>query len=120
MSRYLITGGLGFIGAALANTLAAKGHSVRVLDNLTGGRRDALSTDCEVIIGDVNDAALVGEAMSGMEGCFHLGMSNECASQENDDITCNNLPDQRLVRGPRLRPPVPPAGGLCLIVGDLR
>jgi UDP-glucose 4-epimerase len=92
MSRYLITGGLGFIGAALANTLAAKGHSVRVLDNLTGGRRDALSTDCEVIIGDVNDAALVGEAMSGMEGCFHLGMSNECASQENDDITCNNLP----------------------------
>jgi UDP-glucose 4-epimerase len=87
MSRYLITGGLGFIGSALANALTASGHKVRIIDNLSSGRRDAVNADCEVVIGDVNDATLVGEVMSGIDGCFHLGMSHESV----DDFACNNL-----------------------------
>jgi UDP-glucose 4-epimerase len=91
MSRYLITGGLGFIGAALASELMAAGHRVRILDNLSSGQRDAVSKDCEVIIGDVDDTQLVNEAMSGADGCFHLGMSGEAACQDVDDIACSNL-----------------------------
>ena len=92
MSRYLITGGLGFIGAALANSLNAAGHRIRIIDNLSSGRRDSVMADCELLVGDVGDSALVKEAMSGVDGCFHLATSVESAGQDNDDIGCNNLP----------------------------
>ncbi len=92
MSRYLITGGLGFIGAALGKSLAAAGHQVRIIDNLSGGRRDSATPDCELLVGDVGDRQLVREAMAGVDGCFHLATSSESAAQQDDDIGCNNLP----------------------------
>ena len=91
MSRYLITGGLGLVGTELARTLAAAGHQIRIIDNLSSGQQTAVSNDCEVILGNVNDSVLVGEAMSGVDGCFHLATSNESSGQENDDLNCNNL-----------------------------
>lgn len=72
MSRYLITGGLGFIGGHLAHALCLVGHSVRILDDLSTGHRDSAPSACEVQIGDVSDPAAVAGAMTGMEGCFHL------------------------------------------------
>ena len=92
MSRYLITGGLGFIGTALASTLSVMGHQVRIIDNLSGGRRNDIPADWELMIGDVGDRVLVGEAMSGVDGCFHLATSGTSAACESDDIACNNLP----------------------------
>lgn len=40
MSTVLITGGAGFIGAALASAFAARGDTVRLVDSLTRGKRD--------------------------------------------------------------------------------
>jgi UDP-glucose 4-epimerase len=92
MSRYLITGGLGFIGAALGKSLTAAGHQVRIIDNLSSGQRDCATPDCELLVGDVGDNQLVREAMTGVDGCFHLATSSETATQQDDDIGCNNLP----------------------------
>ena len=92
MSRYLITGGLGFIGAALGKSLTAAGHQVRIIDNLSGGQRDCAMPDCELLVADVGDRQLVREAMAGVDGCFHLATSSESATQQEDDICCNNLP----------------------------
>ncbi len=39
----LVTGGAGFIGSHLAERLLERGHAVRVLDNLSSGRRANLS-----------------------------------------------------------------------------
>ena len=91
MSRYLITGGLGLIGTELARTLAAAGHQVRIIDNLSSGSQNTVSDDCEVILGNVNDSILVGEAMAGVDGCFHLATMNESYGQDNDDLNCNHL-----------------------------
>ncbi|MES9856606.1 MAG: NAD-dependent epimerase/dehydratase family protein [Sedimenticola sp.] len=72
MAQYLITGGCGFIGSHLVESLVADDHTVRVLDNLSTGKMSNLPDGCEVIIGDVADGDLVKEAMVDMEGCFHL------------------------------------------------
>jgi UDP-glucose 4-epimerase len=47
LTRWLITGGCGFIGANLVRKLVSEGcHVVRVLDNLSGGNRDDLAQVC--------------------------------------------------------------------------
>jgi len=72
MGQYLVTGGCGFIGSHLAESLERDGHSVRVLDDLSTGKRDNLSATAQLLVGDVADAALVARAMDGVDGCFHL------------------------------------------------
>ncbi len=74
----LITGGAGFIGSHLADTLLASGHRVRALDNLTeqvhegGARPGYLSPEVELVVGDVRDAEAVGRALDGVDAVVHL------------------------------------------------
>ena len=69
---YLVTGGCGFIGSHLVEALLAAGHQVRVLDDLSTGRRENIPAAAELHLGDVADPALVVRAMAGADGCFHL------------------------------------------------
>jgi nucleoside-diphosphate-sugar epimerase len=55
MKRFLVTGGAGFIGAAVCNRLVALGHSVRALDDLSAGVPERLSPDVILHRGDVRD-----------------------------------------------------------------
>jgi UDP-glucose 4-epimerase len=84
VATYLVTGGCGFIGSHLSAALAARGHQVRVLDDLSTGFRANLVPGGELILGDVADADAVREAMRGVDGCFHLAAiaSVERAVQE--------------------------------------
>lgn len=71
----LITGGAGFIGSHLADALLAKGHSVRILDDLSTGKRSNLPLDnprVELIEGDVADAKRVAQVMVGCSAVAHL------------------------------------------------
>jgi UDP-glucose 4-epimerase len=72
MGRYLITGGCGFIGSHLALSLLKSGHAVRVLDDLSSGKRENVSSNVELIVGSVTESARVASAMDGIDGCFHL------------------------------------------------
>jgi UDP-glucose 4-epimerase len=72
--RTLVTGGAGFIGSHLVTRLLEDGHSVRVLDDLSTGKRDNLAhvaRDVDLVVGDVRNAALVDEVASGCEVIFH-------------------------------------------------
>jgi UDP-glucose 4-epimerase len=73
-SPVLVVGGAGFIGSHTAEALLAEGHQVRVLDDLSTGKRDNLPQreGLELVVGDVRDAAMVRRAMRGMRGCIHL------------------------------------------------
>ena len=72
MSSYLVTGGAGFIGSHLCEALLARGDTVRVLDDLSTGHLSNLPAGTTLIEGDVADPAAVGQAMDGVDGCFHL------------------------------------------------
>jgi len=72
MPLYLVTGGAGFIGSHLVDALLAGGNRVRVLDDLSTGKRENLDPVAELIVGDAADAAIVAKAMENADGCFHL------------------------------------------------
>ena len=72
--RVFITGGAGFIGSHLIERLLAAGNTVRVLDNLSTGKRENLPThpQLEFVLGDIRDRDLVSESARGMDVIVHL------------------------------------------------
>ncbi len=76
---YLVTGGTGFLGAALVRRLVKEGHRVRVLDDNSRGsatRLTDIAANIEMIDGDVRDPAAVSRAVKGVEGVCHLAFVN--------------------------------------------
>lgn len=75
MTRALVTGGAGFIGSHVAEALVKRGDEVRVLDNLSTGRREnlaSIASEVELIEGDIRDKQTVGKAMQGIDYVFHI------------------------------------------------
>ena len=70
--RFLVTGGAGFIGAALANRLVQDGHEVLVLDDLSNGERDRLHPAVLFTRGDVNDIPRLWSQLHGVDCVYHL------------------------------------------------
>ena len=71
--NFLITGGTGFIGAALSNALVAAGHHVRVIDDLSaGGERDVLDPRVLFTRGDVRDIPKLWTLLNGIDCVCHL------------------------------------------------
>ncbi len=87
--RILITGGAGFIGSHLTAALAKEGAEVRVLDNLSSGSQENLEgLPVELLVGDVADAAVVHQAVSGCELIFHqAALVSAPYSIENPKLT---------------------------------
>ncbi len=70
--RFLITGGAGFIGTALANYLVQQGHTVRVLDDLSAGDRSRLDPAVHFTRGDVEDKPKVWRLLTKIDCVYHL------------------------------------------------
>jgi len=73
MPSYLVTGGAGFIGSHLAEAIARQGHSVRVADNLSTGKRENLDhiPEVEFLEGDLADFDFAERAVEGMQYVLH-------------------------------------------------
>lgn len=79
MSKILVTGAGGFIGAYLTRALAKRGHHVLALDNFLRGRPsrlDAIEGDVERIDIDVRDKDALVAALPGVDAVFHLAAVN--------------------------------------------
>lgn len=70
--RFLVTGGAGFLGAALANRLAAGGHHVQALDDLSHGDTARLSERVAFARGDVDDVPLLWSLLQDVDCVYHL------------------------------------------------
>jgi UDP-glucose 4-epimerase len=70
--NFLITGGAGFLGAALSNRLVRQGHHVRVLDDLSTGNPNSLSPDIHFSRGDINDRPKLWTLLQDIDCVYHL------------------------------------------------
>lgn len=75
--RALVTGGAGFIGSNLVQSLVARGAEVTVLDSLLTGHLVNLNPYPHIrfVRGDVRDPIAVQDAISGCDTVFHLAAS---------------------------------------------
>jgi UDP-glucose 4-epimerase len=70
--RVLITGGAGFLGAALANRLVGLGHNVLVIDDLTAGDPRRLAPEVLLSRGDARDVPKLWTLLQGVDCVYHL------------------------------------------------
>jgi UDP-glucose 4-epimerase len=70
--NFLVTGGAGFLGAALANRLVHEDHQVRVIDNLTSGDPARLDPAVFFDRGDVADIPKLWTVLHGVDCVYHL------------------------------------------------
>lgn len=101
--KVLVTGGAGYVGSVCAAELLARGHQVRVLDDLSTGNRDAVPPEAEFVDGQVRDAA--ADAVAGMDAVMHfaarslVGESVELAAEYWQDNTVSTLALLEAMRG---------------------
>jgi UDP-glucose 4-epimerase len=127
-TRWLITGGCGFIGTNLIkNLLSQRAHSIRIVDNLSVGKREDLaqlckftelndilkdrsaplsvpSTHCELVVADILDADLSIKANQGIDVIVHLAASTGVAPSVEDprqDMEANVIGTVNYLEGAR-------------------
>ena len=89
MSRYLVTGGGGFIGSHLVDQLLLRGHRVRVADDYSTGRRENLAQhrDLDIVEGDLADQAVAARAVSGVDVVLHQAAIPSVPRSVKDPLT---------------------------------
>jgi len=74
VSKFLVTGGAGFIGSHIVHKLVDEGHAVRVLDNFSSGKPENLQRvikRIELINGDIRSGEACLKACEGMDYVLH-------------------------------------------------
>jgi nucleoside-diphosphate-sugar epimerase len=84
----LITGGAGFIGSHLAERLLARGYRVRILDNLSFGRRDWVPAAAEFIEGDIRQLEACRASCEGVSMVFHAAAMSRAGPSIDAIETC--------------------------------
>ena len=94
MSLCLVTGGAGFIGSHIVDRLLADGAAVRVLDDLSTGKRANLAHVAgriEFVEGDIRDLATVQRSMRGVEKVYHLAARGSVPRSVDDPGPTNDI-----------------------------
>jgi nucleoside-diphosphate-sugar epimerase len=92
VSEYLVTGGAGFIGSNIVETLLEEGKSVRVLDNFSTGRHENLAAfldRIELIEGDLRQPDDVRRAVEGVRYVLHQAAIPSVPRSVDDPVSTN-------------------------------
>lgn len=92
--RYLVTGGAGFIGSNTVDELVRRGHSVVVLDDLSGGKEDNLAevrNKITFIKGSISDIEIIRRAIFEADYVIHLAARTSVPFSMKDPIETNRI-----------------------------
>lgn len=85
-SLVLVTGGAGFLGAHVVRRLSAAGYRIRVLDDLSRGRRERLEgVAVDLVVDDVRSERAVRLATSGAAAVVHLAAPSARATTAREE-----------------------------------
>lgn len=93
-TKFLVTGGAGFIGSNIVSALLEKGFNVRVLDNFSSGKRENLKgfeNDIELIEGDIRSYHIVQESVKDVDIVLHQAALPSVPRSIKDPITSNEV-----------------------------
>ncbi len=95
--KALVTGGAGLIGSHIVDLLIAKGHQVRILDNLARpthlkGMPTWVNPQAEFMLGDVRSREDLDRALEGVDWVFHQAADGGFTSAISHYFTNNALP----------------------------
>ncbi len=92
--RYLVTGGVGFIGSNIVDELLRRGHNVTVLDDFSSGKEENLShalAKIRLIRGNICDLEAAREACEGADYVLHLAARTSVPRSVKDPIETNHV-----------------------------
>jgi nucleoside-diphosphate-sugar epimerase len=91
MATYLVTGGAGFIGSHLVEELVRRGERVRVVDNLSTGKRHNIAPlpSVEFVEGDLADLEVARRTVAGIDYVLHQAAIPSVPRSVQDPITSN-------------------------------
>lgn len=87
--KYLVTGGLGFIGSNLVDRLVEDGHEVIVFDNLSTGKKEYRNPRATYHYYDINNAYMMQELSKGVDTIFHVAAWARVQRSLDDPIGTN-------------------------------
>ncbi len=95
-SRILVTGGAGFIGSNLVETLLAQDNEVVVLDNFMTGKMENLlpffeNRHFKLIVGDIRDMRKCREAVAGIDYVLHEAALGSVPRSVKDPMTSTEV-----------------------------
>ena len=93
MSRYIVTGGAGFIGSHITEELVNQGHEVVVLDDLSTGHEHNLTAfrdRIEFVKGSVTDFDLMSRLFAGADVVFHQAALASVPRSVKDPVASNH------------------------------
>jgi UDP-glucose 4-epimerase len=92
--RYLVTGGAGFIGSNTVEELVRRGHSVVVLDDLSTGKEENLSSvagKIELLRGSIADLETVRAVCRGVDYVLHLAARTSVPRSVKEPLETNRV-----------------------------
>lgn len=70
--KILVTGGAGFIGSHLTDKLIEEGHQVKIIDDISTGKKENLNPDAEFIQEDIRSLEKIKPHFEGIDYVFHV------------------------------------------------
>lgn len=89
--KYLVTGGAGFIGSHLTDKLIEKGHQVKIIDNLSTGKKENLNPMADFYNLDICDFDRIKPLFKDIDYVFHLAAIPRVPVSVKDPITTSKV-----------------------------
>ncbi len=94
MALYLVTGGAGFIGSHIVEELDRRGESIRILDDLSTGRKENLSAVLDKVdlqVGSICDPEKLRQVFQGVDYVIHLAALSSVVRSVEDPVATTEV-----------------------------